>query len=429
MSPNPNKQVLTGLTAPSRYYSVSVVPSTAQVRLEHDMVAYITAASSAKGDSNSNNAYSPELWRIERRTSDLPINSTLANITLPFFAIDSFEWITDPEQTLDSSVLSALDLESTLLNFAGEYHPLYASSWGYVALIPNRSWNATFPSPILSFPSKIVIGAYHVLITVGDGADVPCEEGIGQLFEYLPPTVKMLRLPQPNAWCLAFAHVSIRTGAGTCRDCRVAAPLVVRNQSTIEPEPDNMAEAALYVMPEVSTLLSQLNVTQVSPRNGLEQYIRETLTLHYCGTWNVLALRTVLGLFLETMVKTYVQVSEATVNRPRVIAWLVLNVCVAACCGAIAFVQASTGRRRVVVDSTLASVLLDATEVVNGLRRRKVDPHGEGEEEEGEGGREISNMSILLDDEKQTRVKLIDGDDINEAYARFKLVPDTRSSG
>ncbi|KAG8799127.1 hypothetical protein FRC17_007221 [Serendipita sp. 399] len=234
--------------------------------------------------------------------------------------------------------------------------------------------------------------------------------------------------------CILFARISILAGVGTCRDCRIAAPMVVRNQSTIiELEPDLMAEPAIYAMPEVSSILTNMNILHISPKRGLERYVKEMLTLHYCGTWTALAIWAAAAAArergdLETIVQTYVQVSEATVNQSRVIVWLVLNFCVAACCGVVAFVQAFTGRKRVLVDAILAAILLDATEVVDHLGRKDGDHlHGDGELEAK--GQDVCSMSVLLEDEKSTRVRLRGGGG-SEGEApniHFRLVPDTQS--
>ncbi|KAG8806084.1 hypothetical protein FRC17_005185, partial [Serendipita sp. 399] len=256
-----------------------------------------------------------------------------------------------------------------------------------------------------------------------------------QFVDSLPSGVKMYRHRRPpiDGNCVIFARISIRAGVGTCRDCRIAAPMVVRNQSTIiELEPDLMAEPAIYAMPEVSSILTNMNILQVSPKKGLERYVRETLTLHYCGTWTALAIlaaRRERG-GLETMVQTFVQVSEATVDQPRVIAWLVLNFCVAACCAVVAFVQAFTGRKRVLIDAILAAILLDATEVVDHLGGKDGDhPRGDGESEAK--GQDVCSMSVLLEDEKSTRVRLGGsgggGSEGEEPNIHFRLVLDTQS--
>ncbi|KAG8815216.1 hypothetical protein FRC17_000828 [Serendipita sp. 399] len=435
MSPAATKQVLRGLTEASG--QLVNLPQTREGRigLVSRSVAQIAAASSGRSDSPSSQrlpveggAYPSELWRIEKAVRELPVNSTLANITLPFFVIDSLEWIPDPEQTLDPTMLNVVNWDSGLINYSIPISPMDASAPGYVALFPNTSPATTVDIQTQDLTPTTAIGSYYVVLKLGGpSSGGTCQGGhTGQFFDSVPPEVK----PYPPLgiyMCVAFARVSLRAGAGRCVQCRVASPLVLRSQSAMELQPDYVTEVVLHVMSDVIRDLYRLNITLISPSKvGLEAYIVDTLSQAYSGVWNVLTQQ--LRLFgdeLETSVQTDVQVSEAKVDTARVVGWMTLNITVALCCAAIVFVQASTGRRRVLVDATLAAVLLDATEVVDHLEGRK-----DGEDEEGEGGgggRDISNMSLLLDEEKSTRVRLKGGGDgeNGESHVHFRLVPDT----
>ncbi|KAG8822797.1 hypothetical protein FRC17_009462 [Serendipita sp. 399] len=373
-------------------------------------------------------SHTSDLWRVVDVARDLPINSTLANITLPFFVIDSFEWIKDPDNTLDSTILNVTDSSSGLLNYTSSINPMNNSPFpGTLALVPKTGLNTTTIDPL---QSTTVIGSYYVVMNMGISLrGQTCEQQIGQWYDNAPADLKYhakyFRDTKSGLifgkyfHCLAFARVSVRAGVGQCTNCRITSRFTLRNETEMELLEDIMTEPAFHVMPEVSIMLSLANRTLLAPQMGLDRYIIDTLMQAYCGTWNALTdANNWVGQPLETEVRISVLLSAATVDRRRVVAWLVLNMCVAACCAAIVFVQASTGKRRVLVDATLAAVLLNATEVVGGLRKGDQG----GEEEEG-GGRDVCNMSVLLDDEKKMRVRLEGGEKEDEGHVHLRLIP------
>jgi len=90
-------------------------------------------------------------WRIIFQPSTLegiqllPPNSTLETIRLPYFQVEKFEYITDPESTLSSHQWS-------LLNDSSPYNP-YLLGDASIALFPDGSWgpgsSTTLPSPVI----------------------------------------------------------------------------------------------------------------------------------------------------------------------------------------------------------------------------------------------------------------------------------------
>ncbi|KAG8815217.1 hypothetical protein FRC17_000829 [Serendipita sp. 399] len=304
MSPASSRGALTILRDTKGLRYVSPTTTDAKERLVYQAVAYMSMASGSRG-SSQNESPNSELWAIERGTSDLPVNSTLANITIPFFAIDSFEWVTDPENTLDATVLNAMH---NVLNYTYPFNPLLTSTAGYVALLPNKSQEAVLlDRDNRRLPRTAANGTYYAAINLARSLDEGYCEGrrTGQFFEYVPSDVKAYPLLSNGTipvTCLAFARVSLRAGVGICTECRLASS-------------------------------------------------------------------------------------------------------------------------RVLVDATLAAVLLDATEVVDHLEGGK---DGEGKEGGRGRGRNISNMSVLLAEEKSTRVRLKGGGDgeNGESHPHFRLVPD-----
>ncbi|KAG8806085.1 hypothetical protein FRC17_005186, partial [Serendipita sp. 399] len=340
MSPASSREDLTIRRETQGLRQASPVTTEAKQRLVYQAVAYMSMVSGSRGSSHNESSNS-ELWAVERATTDLPVNSTVANLTIPFFAIDSFEWVTDPETMLDSTILNAT---RQVLNYTSELNPLLTSDTGYVALLPNKSREAVFNpnNPIL--PHTILNGMYYAAINLGKSVQQGYCPTTGQFFEYAPAGVKAYQIPTYGfipITCLAFARVSLRAGAGICTECRLASSLVLRNQSTVELQEDYLTESSFSVMPSVTRALGLMNIPMISPMRrdgsdsgsgsgvGLERYMRYMLTETYCATWNAFtAYRADWNrspLTLATSVQTFVQVSEASVDRLRVVLWLVLN--------------------------------------------------------------------------------------------------------
>ncbi|KAG8822794.1 hypothetical protein FRC17_009459 [Serendipita sp. 399] len=366
--------------------------------LYRSAVHVTTALVGGRGETNG--SHHTDLWRVIPR--DLPINSTLANITLPFFVVDSFEWIADPANMVDPTTLGALGRNGNLLNFTSPINPMFgAVTVGDLALIPKTPFDHTDNT---SLQRTIDARDYYVALIVGFGAAVRCIRNAGDWSQYVPLDIEFYftavpRYGENERRCIAFARISLRAGAGRCVDCRITSRFTVRNESDIELQGDYMTESVFHMMPEVSKVLTALSSTLLSPQIvGLDRYIIDALTQAYCGAWTSLTdYAGALNSTVQTEVRLAVQVSQAMVSQPRVIAWLVLNICIALCCAAIVLIQAATGKRRVLIDATLAAVLLDASEVVDSLRTAGQDS------EKGRERRDICNMSLLFDDEKDTR--------------------------
>ncbi|KAG8826770.1 hypothetical protein FRC19_007573 [Serendipita sp. 401] len=415
--------VLKGVSQSSDNYGWSI-PS-AGFSVIFQSVVLTTAAWTNRPDLYDKGHHT-DLWRTIDVARDLPINSTLVNVTLPFFVVDSFEWITDPDATLDPDILNVTVSGSNLLNFTSASNPMddYIDP-GKLALIPHAPLNKTNTDPL---QPTTVSGSFYVVISIGTpNKGEECENLTGPWFDGMPSGMKYHRRYFGNSpmiqakyyYCLAFARVDLRAGVGRCTDCRITSRAILRNETEMELGEDLMTEPTFHVMPEVSVMLALANRTLLSPEVGIDRYIIDTLTQAYCGTWNALTDRNMLySSTLETGVHISVQVSEATVDRRRVAAWLLLNICVAACCAAIVFIQMITSRRRVILDATLGAILLDATEVVDMLSKDTQEGRKRRE------GRDICNMSRLSSDEQKSRVRLKGGEKGGGRHVHFRLVPE-----
>lgn len=130
------------------------------------------------GRSNDDGRFSSALWRVVDGAEKIPIRSTLNNITLPFFVIDSFEWVVDPNGSIDSDSLKSVDIGSSRLNYTSPSNPMQQGAPGILALLPNTSWTTTFDPNTPPQEPTVATGDYYVAIKIGwvDPA-VSCDDG------------------------------------------------------------------------------------------------------------------------------------------------------------------------------------------------------------------------------------------------------------
>ncbi len=144
-----------------------------------------------------------------------PIGSKLNNVTIPYFAVDVFEWIRDPSFTLTPQQIFALTGLPT-----DAPQEMEGERWG---LIPNGQWgqyDEVLPAPHSVTESRIFV------ITSGSRCN-----------DHIPSTVPpdILQILLPNVYgsglpgCFIFANVTYRAGAAHCRQCQVYGPGKVKD--------------------------------------------------------------------------------------------------------------------------------------------------------------------------------------------------------
>ena len=85
-------------------------------------------------------------WADTQVIQFLPIGSTMDTIRLPYFKVEKFEYITDPEAVLSNE-------QKSLLNDSSIYNP-YIKDQGLAAFLPDASWGPG-SSPNLPDPTKV----------------------------------------------------------------------------------------------------------------------------------------------------------------------------------------------------------------------------------------------------------------------------------
>ena len=315
-------------------------------------------ADTAWRNSNDDKA---TMKRVLRSTKNLPINSTLNNVTLPYFTVDAFKWIKDPDSTLNEH-------EKMPFAFGGVSSP-YLSATLTMGLIPDGKWgpslNSTFPSPTTVSETRTLA----ILYTHGRGNE-SCN--VGRYFDGLPADVRLHTYTYSYGGfmdCIAYARVTYTAGAAVCaKACRISALTLVQNDTVVVLESDAMTVDALAIMPRLLTYMS-LGGVSVPSSSNITDYVIRVLPRSYGAAWNALTDTFAPSEMLKTDVMIPVLMSRAQVFHWRVYVWLGLNILLTLSGVLFIFVQ-RRGKKPLVVNVAIAALLLDTSRVL------EIDKHG-----------------------------------------------------
>ena len=278
----------------------------------------IVATSVAMGDVTWGTLGTNSTWmtRVLQTVNLLSNGSTLHNITLPFFFVDNFEWIKDPDATLTSQ-------QKALLIDNVSYNPHVMQVNNSQGLIPDVRWG---PLTTNVTPEPRVVSETRILslrLQPGPrGCDIPHEAQI-------PSDVNQYHhLYNTTEECFVFAQVTYRAGVALCADCLLTAPAVIQQSPySLTLLPDSLTEEALAIAPHVgTTLLSSAWAypPEEQPFPKVQDRAGEFLSRSYQSAWN--ALTDSSGeRSLTTNLKLSVKTTEALVTKWRVLVWVFLH--------------------------------------------------------------------------------------------------------
>lgn len=277
----------------------------------------------------------PTSKRVVPSVQSLPVGTSLTNVTVPVFAIESFDWITDGSD-VSSTQLDYLTRTSTPGTL---YPPLpqtdvnnpLQSTPGVLALLPdaifdssalNSDWSTQQPSMIKSKAGVVAVNINYA----GE-----CDASTFAIFGPLPPN--LFTSSAKNVWgyssCFVFAKITYSAGAATCYGCEVIFPLVVQNPPGVDLvlQPDVATQQAMYLMADVIGQLASSNVTMPIMWNNIENYTKEVLVRGYSSAWTVIS---EMFAFYSSKPSTFVTIpiptSRAFVDRRRLWGWYALQV-------------------------------------------------------------------------------------------------------
>lgn len=315
--------------------------------------------------------------RFIENSGALSINTTLHNVTIPYFTINSLQWInpdtlssTDQQATRASDLCNVSDYRAvgdfagTMCIFPDESFRDYYNSW---------SWTGINGWPL---PSKVVSKSAVLMVMANRKINTTCTI-TSDTFNVLPDSgFKEDLYDNGNHDCYMFANLTYTAGVMTCYDCVVVAPQVIESKSPVninELEEDRMTLHALYLMAEVTSTLVDMNLSLPLAWNNFENYTQELLFRSYFASWTALtSLMGDGGPSLSTSVAIAVPTSRARVALWRVYLWFGLQGLFML--SAVAFIGLQrSAEMPLVKNPTMEVFLLDASEVRQQLNRHGGD--------------------------------------------------------
>ena len=175
--------------------------------------------------------------RVINGAQYISINSTLANVTMPYFALNAFEWVREPYKVLTDKQLSLLNQN------ASGFNPFFIRENGTGGLLPDDGdewgdgplayWNNLyepisetrlftfriwFPNPTyLNVTSTTIAPPCPQNFTIDPGSEVNFISGSDSFPE--------------GRDCFAIANVSYRAGVISGQNCKIVSPNVVETQA------------------------------------------------------------------------------------------------------------------------------------------------------------------------------------------------------
>lgn len=276
----------------------------------------------------------PTLKRVLPSVQSLPVGSSLNNVTIPMFVIESFDWITDSSDVSSTQLafLSPAYTPGVMYSAAANTNPSnpLQSTPGVLALLPDAPYNSSaYDSSLL--PQPMMIQSKTGVVAVNTNYDAYCDDSTIGIFGQLPPNI--FTSGAKNIWgytsCFVFAKITYSAGAAVCNGCEVVFPLVVQNPAGVELtlQPDEATEQTMYVMSDVIGELASSNVTMPILWDSLEAYTKEVLVRGYSSAWTVMS---EMIAFYSPKPSTFVTIpiptSRAFVDRRRLWGWYALQV-------------------------------------------------------------------------------------------------------
>ena len=254
-------------------------------------------------------------------------NSTLAKVTMPYFALDIFEWVRDPCQVLTNKQLSLLNQN------ASGHNPFVIRENGTGGLLPDSMWGVG-PSGFSSMPiSETQLFTFRIWIpqwsspTSLNMATIapPCPQNFtidpGSEINF----ISGLDYPEGRD-CFAIANVSYRAGVISCQNCKIISPNVVEAQA---PYPiignDRMVESTLGMAPFVAANFFLSNYA-VPLNYGTRRNLAIELTSQaYQAAWAATMDFFPVGANFSTTVQIALPMLRAKITHWRVYFWVALH--------------------------------------------------------------------------------------------------------
>ncbi|CAE6360366.1 unnamed protein product [Rhizoctonia solani] len=216
--------------------------------------------------------------RVASSVEALGVNTTIENVTIPYFFTHSIDWIKKeseiPAYVMDKGPRTAIWDSLSLV--PGPIHLLYdgiavllryptaPGNWSNDSLVSRRIDERR----LLAF----WFGTRENNITQG-----------------LPSGTYKYTINDTQRH-YAFAWVNFTAGAGKCtkHHCTISSPSTIQNNASVTPESHPLTFQSLAMAPAIAASLVNQNSSLPSSWNDTNQYIEALLQRSYSGAWNIL---------------------------------------------------------------------------------------------------------------------------------------------
>jgi len=283
--------------------------------------------------------------------------SLIQNITIPYFVVDKFEWIQNPNSTLTPQQIAIL------FPYTG-YNP-YVTPVGWLALVPDQQWgplsNPNMTDPLSVSETRLLSLRMNSL---------PNNPGCVDNNPTLPADVgRYHHTVNGSDECFVFAQVTYRAGVAVCDNCPTTAPAVIqRDQNLLTLSSDPLTAEALAITPYVgmSLMVTGWVIPSNPPFNAMQDQAVQFLSRSYQSAWS--SLTDSLGdPSFTTPVQIAVPTSQADIAKWRVLLWVGFHLIVMSA-GIFSFILQQSATYPWLQDPTFAVLFLDTDE----LRRSEV---------------------------------------------------------
>ncbi|CUA72818.1 putative mannan synthase 5 [Rhizoctonia solani] len=221
------------------------------------------------------------LKRVSNSVETLGNGSIIENVTLPYFATHSIQWITKESEVPDYIDLHEQDpLHAMFQSLQWSPSPPIVIHLGAAVLMQNLTSRTNWSSDPLDWLNitetrllSFWLGTRHENLTRGLSADT-----------YITTYT--------NGRQFAFAWVTFSAGVGKCaRDsspCIISSPFTIQNMTLIDPGPHPLTLQALSMAPVIGVSLVSQNSSVPSPWEPPDDYVKAVLARSYSGAWNIL---------------------------------------------------------------------------------------------------------------------------------------------
>ena len=308
--------------------------------------------------------------RVLGALRDIPVNSTLTNVTLPYFGINKLEWIKDPINELSLDVLLCHKNSSNWNPFF--ITPGVLTGAGTFAIVPD-TWGVVSPP---SLYDGIITETRFIVGNIIASSNSTCD--YSPTFGDMPANIGQYN--DRTMGCFIYGRITYVAGAAKCTNCRVSSPFTVQNDTEITLTPSNATLYALAMMPEIGGEMIGHNFSLPSGFNNLDEYVTEFFIRSYSASWAAFV-SVLFPMELQTDARIAVPTSRANILWWRVVLWLWTNLIFTMSGLLFLFVQVACGEP-IIGTPSVAAFLLDTTEI---LHRRN---------------RALCDFSMLVDDDK-----------------------------